>query len=72
MPQKTFEDTALRACRSDACNSGRGKCPTPDACRLPEGECRALRRRAWRLFFGAFVASAIGCAVLITTTGAHP
>jgi len=26
----------MKACCADACMQGRGKCATPDACRLPE------------------------------------
>jgi hypothetical protein len=32
--------TGYAACATNACASGRRQCPTPDACRLPDGDAR--------------------------------
>ena len=35
----------VTVCMSDACNSGRKECPTPDACELPEREAMSQQER---------------------------
>jgi hypothetical protein len=56
------------ACRSDACRQGRDRCPTPDACRLPEqpGDIQ-IRRRFWVAYIVTVLASLAGWVVYLST-----
>lgn len=43
MAYKTFFMDTVPSCTSDECASGRVKCQTPEACRLPEHELPVVK-----------------------------
>lgn len=57
---------AYPACSNGPCRQGRGICPSPDACRLPEGRYDAEGRSLLRTFFLALaiVVVLLGAAVM--------
>jgi hypothetical protein len=46
-------------CTSDACSCGRKPCPTPDACRLADGD-RPMQMLAPLLIYAALVVAVVG------------
>lgn len=66
MTRPNFLPKGLPACRANACRSGRDKCPTPDACRLPDedGWNPLPRREALRVYLAIAGACAVPALIL--------
>jgi hypothetical protein len=53
----------VQVCNAQACNSGRKKCPVPDACHVPIESVESAHPWLWLSYVCAFVAVIAGSAV---------